>query len=61
MIISAKSKLTVLDINVGDFITCLKYAGFDVWEYRKMAWKKHDVIWGIIRSNQVVDDFLREA
>ena len=58
MIISAKRKLTVSDLDVGDFLTVLKYRKFNVWEYRKMQWRKHDVIWGIIRANQVVSDFL---
>ena len=58
MIISAKSKLTQLDIDIGDFLTVLRYKGFSILDRRKMQWKKHDVIWGIIRANQVVDDFL---
>ena len=59
MNIKAKNKLTIDDLELFDFIIALTYKGFSILQFRQGVPKKHDVIWGMIRANQVVDDFLR--
>ena len=59
MNIQAVNKLTIKDLEIFDFTITLIYRGFSLWQFRQGMIKKHDVIWGIIRANQVVNDFLR--
>jgi len=58
MNIQSVNKLTIKDLELFDFTITLIYRGFNLWQFRQGI-KKHDVIWGIIRANQVVNDFLR--
>ena len=59
MNIQSVNKLTIKDLELFDFTITLIYRGFNFWQFRQGMIKKHDVIWGIIRANQVVNDYLR--